>query len=178
MIGEQDTILCSRYSKRWKCSRPAKPGYKNCAICLQVHRRSKAKTRSSKVRCWWCGRKVANIVYCTRCRALKAEAKHPKLVHDTLEHMRYIRAKDNPRSRCAASGYSLIALRKIGEKLTVDRIDSTKGYVRGNMQLLAASLNSAKGRLDRVPMSAMRSIERKMRRCAHDKLSGTRHYLM
>lgn len=88
--------------------------------------------------------------------------------------MRYIRAKDNPKARCSASGYSVIALRKVGDQLTVDRIDSSKGYVRGNMQLLAASLNSAKGQQPRVPVGAIRALERKMRRCANDKLSGHR----
>ena len=166
--------LCSRYSKRWKCQREAQFPFKMCSVCLQSHRRSKAKSRRTKIRCWWCGRKTAQIVYCTRCRALKAEQKHPFLIHDTESHMRYIRAKDNPKARCSASGYSVIALRKVGDQLTVDRIDSSKGYVRGNMQLLAASLNSAKGQQPRVPVGAIRALERKMRRCANDKLSGHR----
>lgn len=164
--------LCSRKSKGWKCQREAKQGYKMCSTCLQVHRRSKAKSRKKRIRCWWCGRLTGQIVYCTRCRALKAERKHPDLVHHTEEHMRYIRAKDNPKARCRISGYSVLALRKVGEMLTVDRIDSTKGYIRGNMQLMAASLNSAKGQSRTVPGAAIQRLIRRMRRVAHDRFSA------
>ncbi len=56
----------------------------------------------------------------------------------------FLAAKD-PRSRCAATGIAQFTLVKVGEPLEVDRIDPTKGYVRGNMQLLARSINNEKG---------------------------------
>jgi hypothetical protein len=95
-------------------------------------------------------------------------------VHHTVEHMRFIRGKDNPKARCCVSGYSLLALRKIGEFLTVDRIDSSKGYVHGNMQLMAGSLNSSKGQARRVPQSAVNGLIRKMRRVANDRFSASK----
>jgi hypothetical protein len=80
-------------------------------------------------------------------------------------------AADDDASQCAVLGRSLLALRKVGQRLTVDRIDSTIGYVQGNMQLLAADLNSAKGEDDDVPQHCINIILEKLERVFNDKLS-------
>lgn len=82
-----------------------------------------------------------------------------------------LEAANDPRSVCAVLGRSLFALRKVGQKLTVDRIDSTKGYVDGNMQLLASDLNSAKGVSMEVPWRSVHLILRRLERVVDDRLS-------
>jgi hypothetical protein len=74
-------------------------------------------------------------------------------------------------SRCATTGRSLLGLRKIGQKLTVDRIDSSLGYVEGNMQLLAEDLNSAKGNRFEVPQRAINWLLDRLERTVYDRLS-------
>lgn len=59
----------------------------------------------------------------------------------------------------------------MGEQLSVDRIDSNKGYVRENMQLIALSLNSAKRHYKEVPTWAVNKLLRKLERCVEDRFS-------
>jgi hypothetical protein len=61
-----------------------------------------------------------------------------------------------------------LALRKVGERLTVDRIDSSLGYVEGNMRLLAGDLNSAKGTRKEVPWSAINRLLYRLDKTVHD----------
>ena len=71
-----------------------------------------------------------------------------------------------PEMQCEITGLSKHQLRKMGERLSVDRINPFKGYVPGNCQVIAESLNIAKGRAKHVPQSA---INRLLRRAARVK---------
>jgi hypothetical protein len=83
-----------------------------------------------------------------------------------------IHLSKDPHSVCAVTGRSLFALRKVGEKLSIDRIDPQKGYIDGNMQLLTMSLNSAKGMGDHVPQVAINRLLRKLTRVVDDNFSN------
>jgi hypothetical protein len=74
-------------------------------------------------------------------------------------------------SICAVTGRSLLSLMKCGQRLTVDRLDSTKGYVEGNMQLIAGDLNSSKGIRDEVPQHAIHILLSKLNRVKDDRFS-------
>jgi hypothetical protein len=74
-------------------------------------------------------------------------------------------------ARCDILGRSLFALRKVGERLSIDRIDPGRGYVAGNMRLIAMSLNTAKGTNKEVPQWAINKLLRKLERTVNDKLS-------
>jgi hypothetical protein len=69
-----------------------------------------------------------------------------------------------PEMQCEITGLSKHLLKKIGERLSVDRISSFKGYVPGNCQIIAESLNKAKGRADHVPQSAINRLLRRASR--------------
>lgn len=75
-------------------------------------------------------------------------------------------------SRCAITGLSTIALGKIGTQLSVDRVDNTKGYIKGNVRLIAACLNSAKGSRRDVPPVAVKRLMERHERVRHDELSA------
>lgn len=70
------------------------------------------------------------------------------------------------------TGISLVGLMKIGSSLTVDRIDPSKGYTFGNMRLIAAELNSAKGNQKEVPKRAIRRLLERWERVRWDELSA------
>lgn len=72
-----------------------------------------------------------------------------------------LKRRHDPDTRCAITGLSRHQLRKIGEKLSVDRINPYLGYVRGNCQIIALSLNTAKGRSQYAPGSAIRWLLRR-----------------
>jgi hypothetical protein len=69
-----------------------------------------------------------------------------------------------PIARCAASGLTPGDLAIVGQCLCVDRINPWRGYVRGNMQLLASSPNSLKGRSAAVPYWAPDELRDEVRR--------------
>ena len=75
---------------------------------------------------------------------------------------------------CAVTGYSRLALLKVGDRLSVDRIDPRRGYVRGNMRVIALSLNVAKGVGVGVPERAIQRLVRRMERVKGDRLSQVR----
>lgn len=64
-----------------------------------------------------------------------------------------------------------MTLRKVGQRLTVDRISSMLGYVDGNMQLMAGDLNSAKGNSAFVPQHAIHRLLAKLAQTKDDRLS-------
>lgn len=93
-----------------------------------------------------CARLVAAVArHCCRCLARIAESKHPGKRHDLEAHAAMMAAARDPAARCAISGLTLRQLKRRGEWLECDRIDSALGYVAGNMQLLARRLNASKG---------------------------------
>lgn len=69
-------------------------------------------------------------------------------------------------------GGALLALRKIGERLTVDRINPRRGYVPGNVQLLAESINEEKNTHRRAPQRAINSLLRRLQHVTEDRLSN------
>lgn len=75
-----------------------------------------------------------------------------------------------PDSVCSATGLSLHTLKKLGVRLSVDRIDNSRGYVKGNCVLLAEPLNQAKGQGTYIPQA---SIDRLLYRAA--KVRKSRH---
>lgn len=93
------------------------------------------------------------------------------LVHDTRFHAKMIEMANKPWTTCCSTGYSLLALRKVGESLSVDRIDSSKGYVPGNIQIMALSLNKGKGEGQMVPRAVMNVLLRKLQKVKHDRFS-------
>lgn len=100
------------------------------------------------------------------------ERQYPHLAHDLNAHTHMLAQAVVPTSRCSLLGRSLLALRKIGQTLTVDRIDPTLGYIEGNMQLLARDLNSAKGAGMVVPQSIVHRLLWKLERVVNDKHSN------
>lgn len=98
------------------------------------------------------------------CRAQTREQQLPNLVHDTSYHASLLEQRHDQKARCVVTGLSLHALCKIGEKLSVDRIDPTIGYIPGNCQLMANCLNNAKGLDSRVPQYAINRLLRRMSR--------------
>lgn len=79
----------------------------------------------------------------------------------------------NPKALCCITGLSQHTLRKLGDNLSVDRIDPDLGYIKGNCQLMATSLNLAKGRGDRVPASAIKALLTRRERATRSKHDST-----
>lgn len=105
---------------------------------------------------------------CARCAAYRAEADYPWLTHDIDAHARLIADTHNPTAKCSVLGRSLIALRKVGDRLSIDRIDSHQGYLEGNMRLLSLELNVAKGDTQTIPQRAINRILRRLQGTVHD----------
>lgn len=68
-----------------------------------------------------------------------------------------------------ATGLSCHTLEKLGEKLSIDRIDNTRGYVPGNCAIIAACLNRAKGNRAKIPLSAIRALLNRAARVRHGR---------
>ena len=114
---------------------------------------------------------MPDVRSCSRCHAKQRERDLPHLEDDLVEHTMMVEAAHHPESRCAVLGRSLLNLRKAGQKLSVDRIDSAKGYVPGNMQLLALDLNVAKRDGTHIPQAVIHMILTKLERTKDDRLS-------
>lgn len=114
---------------------------------------------------------LSGTTRCEWCLAASSEWALPKLCHSRAAHAQMLLLSRRVDSVCACTGRSLFALRKIGQTLEVDRIDSTKGYVEGNMQLLTAYLNQAKGTAKNVPRWAINSILRRLDKVVNDRFS-------
>lgn len=110
---------------------------------------------------------------CVRCYAIKRERDLPTLQHDLDYHVEMLLARHDPRSVCVQTGLSAHTLQKCGYSLSVDRIDSTRGYVRGNCQLMAKPLNTAKGPRDTVPQSAINRVMRRVERRVNSRHDRT-----
>ena len=108
---------------------------------------------------------------CGRCFALRRMEQLPHLKHHFGWYLRALIKTHDVRSTCAVSGYSLLALRKVGDRLSVDRINPRLGYVHGNVRVIALSLNVAKGVGVGVPERAVQRLVRRMERVKGDKWS-------
>lgn len=105
------------------------------------------------------------------CAAYRREQSEGHQLHSTEAHAQMLILSHDPTSKCKVTGASLFALWKVGDKLSVDRIDPTLGYVEGNMQLMALSLNIAKGTKAKVPFQDTAKLLRKLRTVVHDVYS-------
>ncbi len=138
-------------------------------MCRARKQRNKDKYRKAG-RCPGCGTKdTIPGEYCPHC--VTAWHKGDRPIDDEEAYMAMLRESKNMRSVCAVTGRSLLALRKVGEKLSIDRINPYGGYTIGNMRLLALSLNVAKGNRRTVPQSAINKLLRKLDRVVNDRLS-------
>jgi len=99
--------------------------------------------------CRRCGRIRITPTLCAWCLAYDLEKRIRDYSHDRAEHAWMLILSHLPESCCAVSGLTRDELARIGDRLTVDRIDNDRGYTRGNMQLLAGSLNREKWMFDR-----------------------------
>jgi len=157
------------------CKQPVSDGFRLCT----KHREQKRirQMRARELRSWGlctrCGSRDSLPLtrHCGRCLAYLTERSHPHLEHDLEAHAKMLELSRRSESLCTVTGRSGLSLMKVGEKLSVDRIDSSLGYVEGNMQLMALSLNSAKGAGPRVPQSAVHMLLRKLERVKDDCLS-------
>jgi len=166
-------IRCSHvHGSKKQCVNPADPGSKLCPHHKRLRRESQRRARERRPRniCSRCGARPSLFATtrCGRCASYNRERALPHLQHDVLSHTRMVERCFEPTAQCSITGRSLIALRKIGRRLSVDRIDSTRGYVEGNMQLMADDLNSAKGNRMEVPASAINWLLYRMEHTVHD----------
>lgn len=123
-------------------------------------KRRRYRKRIHGIRCIRCARLVlTGLKSCARCLARLLESRTPELRHDREAHAAMLEAARAPGSRCQASGYTLEQLQSIGEELQVDRISPAAGYIIGNMQLLARSLNRAKWAGREVPEWAIHNLQ-------------------
>ena len=112
-------------------------------------------------RCSNCGRpRLAKLKRCAWCLAYDLEKRLPDFEHDRRAHAAMLELSHDDDAWCAVTGLSGAQLAEVGDALTVDRIDSDRGYVVGNMQLLSRRLNRAKWRDLTVPVWA---VERALR---------------
>lgn len=125
--------------------------------------RARYRAKNAETRCSRCARPKERGALCGRCSAYLHEYKKPHLRHHTAHHAMMLKRALSPGARCAASGFTRDELAQLGEELTVDRIDSSRGYVRGNCQLLARSLNRAKWWDSVVPDWAIDALRRQWR---------------
>lgn len=84
--------------------------------------------------------------WCALCLAETLEKRLPDHAHDTVEHAAMLLRARDPASACELSGATGEQLARINEHLEVDRRNPWLGYVAGNMQLLAGTLNRRKAR--------------------------------
>lgn len=108
---------------------------------------------------------------CAECRAHKRVKQVPDQRHNLPFLISMLAACYDPASCCSATGRSLHSLRKIGERLSLDRINPRRGYVPGNVQLLVMSLNEEKKVNRRVPQSSVNALLKRLESVSHDNLT-------
>lgn len=165
------TNLCSRKAGRWKCRKPTLPNQKLCPKCLTRLQLQRTR-RKQRGMCLTCSNPpLPRRALCGRCRA-RDRANRPgsgPVDVDLLADF-YQRSFD-PQSRCEVTGLALHDLKKLGDQLSVDRIDPTLGYTGGNMRLISLKLNMAKGIRPSVPPYAVKRLLRRLTRIRVSKLS-------
>lgn len=158
-----------------RCSNVVEDGGRLCTTHREQKRIQQQRARSvrSSTLCYRCGMRepLPMTKHCARCAAYFRERSLPNLEHDLERHAMFIQACSLPTSICSITGRSLLALQKVGQKLTVDRVRSNLGYLNGNMQLMASDLNSAKGARKDVPQSAIHRLLTKLAHTKDDRLS-------
>ena len=158
-----------------RCTRVVEDGGRLCTIHREQKRIQQARARSARsyAMCYRCGMRepLPLTRHCHRCSAYFRERGLPHLEHDLEAHANLILLSCAPQSRCMITGRSLHALWKVGQRLSVDRIQSHLGYILGNMQLMAIDLNSAKGVQASVPQHAIHKLLAKLDQTKDDRLS-------
>ena len=114
---------------------------------------------------------MLGLKHCSICRARKIVKREHQQEHDIWFLAKMVEACHNPASCCSATGRSLLALRKIGDKLSVDRINSCRGYVPGNVQLLSMVINNDKKESRRPPQQSINNVLRRLEGVTDDILS-------
>lgn len=117
-------------------------------------------------RCRSCGKPTGGSEYrqCPRCFALKRKSQMPGTSIDVDALAEFVRRAREPSSTCAVSGLCGRVLRALGDRLSVDRVVPSLGYVPGNMRLLSLRLNTAKGQRRAVPVRTLaRLLDRAQR---------------
>jgi len=169
MTWEPHVNKCSR------CNREREDNGRLCLKCRETKRTQQAQARKSRSPglCYRCGARdsLPQTRHCARCMSYLRERTLPHLEHDLEAHALLMTLSCDPQARCQVTGRSLLALRKVGQRLSVDRQDSTRGYVDGNMQLMALDLNSAKGAGQSVPQRAVHLLLTKLAQVKDDRLS-------
>lgn len=179
-IRNSNGVVCSNVSGSGiRCKRPAMVGRTNCRECAAAKERWRINKRLDVKACWRCGRpRDLRGKICAKCRVRtrianlirqSRKGSVPKVQRAYLANL--YRYCSNDASTCAISGYSNLTLAKLGEHLEVDRIDPKRGYVKGNCQCIASSLNMFKGTRKEVPKYAIKLLRKKVSRLADDKLS-------
>lgn len=158
-----------------RCKSIVEDGGRLCTKHREQKRTQQMRARNSRSLgvCYRCGSRdsLPMTRHCARCYAYFRERSLPHLEHDLEAHTKIVLLTRQPASLCLISGRSLLALRKVGCSLTVDRLNSQLGYVEGNMQLLASDLNSAKGAGWHVPQSAIHRLISRLDQTKNDRLS-------
>ena len=162
-------------TKCTRCTNIVEDGGRLCTKHRELKRIQQVRSRSSRSSgvCYRCGkREVLPLTkHCARCMAYFRERGLPHLEHNLEAHAAFIVMSCRPQSQCKVTGRSLRALWKVGQRLSVDRIQSTLGYMPGNMQLIALDLNSAKGAGAYVPQQAIHRLLAKLAQTKDDRLS-------
>lgn len=109
---------------------------------------------SSRCRALFCRNTVKDRVFCSRCSNRKSCANDPIAYHyrrikwkAAKRKIHFGLTRDQFKNFCEKTDYH----NTVGNQLhsaTIDRIDSSKGYIEGNLQILSYSDNSAKKNLD------------------------------
>jgi hypothetical protein len=108
--------------------------------------------------------------YCTQCHVNRRQAQIPLLEHDYEAHLAMVKLSQDAHSQCAILGRSALSLWKVGELLSVDRIDPNLGYVSGNMRLITMSLNRSKGIKSYPAQHAINLVLNKLDRTCENRL--------
>lgn len=106
------------------------------------------------------------------CRARRRIRQLPGMRHNVGHLCGLYAACKSPTSLCSVLRRPLHTLSKVGETLTVDRIDPRLGYTKHNTRLLASSLNEAKGDSDVIPQSAINKLIRRLNGVCEDRQSN------
>ena len=114
-------------------------------------------------------RKVGTLLLCSRHWQARWRAKNPKQAafanlrdHSKARGVPFTISFDYFCGLCDAYRYFDQSVETRGEALTLDRVDATRGYEPGNLQIISLSANVVKGNKERwLPENVRAILERK-----------------